>query len=501
MFKKLLPFIIIFTVVLILYYPALTTYFSQDDFFMFKISQTDGTLKGFFNLFGIYPFEERGIAFYRPIFREALHNIYFSVFGLNHLPFRILLFILHFINIYLVYTLIQSIFKKKFISLFAAFFFGMSAANVSTLYYLAGGIEASGATMFALLTLISYKKYLEILRIKFKILSLILAILAFSTHEIIISLPLILLGLTFLVSPAKKAFKQSFRLWPFFLILVFFLYIDIFKIGFSPNEEQYKFIFNAKIFIQSFIWYTSWAFGLPEMLIDFVLPGLKLNPNLMRYWGDFYSIIFTAAIVSLLLLLAFVVYSLRKVKTFISNKKIIFLLFWFFIGIFPVIFLPAHKSSHYLLFILPTFWGSIGYICFNFFYNFKKIHKKLSLSLLVIFVFSTFLLSATSAKLGEGNYWASQRGKLAKKLINDVKNTYPTLPKGAILYFKNDPDYPFLTKEWGGTSNQVSIILNGSDALQLLYKDPILNVLYEDLGGLPNDITASQVYILVAKIN
>lgn len=500
MFKKLLLMLPIFIVVLALYYPVLTTYFSQDDFFMFKISQTDGSLKGFINLFGVYPFEERGIAFYRPIFREALHNIYFSIVGLNHIPFRVLLFLIHFMNIFLVYVLIQSIFKKKFISLFAAFFFGISAANVSTLYYLAGGIESSGAVMFALLSSIVYKKYLDSSRIKFLSLSFIFFILAFASHEIIVSLPFILLALILISLPIKKAVKESFKLWPFFLIFFTILYIDIFKIGFSPNEQQYQFIFNPKTLVQSFVWYTSWAFGLPEMLIDFVLPGLRLNPNLMRYWGDFYRIIFASFSISIILLLMFTVYLIR-IKKYFLDKKFLFLLFWFFVGISPVIFLPAHKSSHYLLFILPAFWGTIGYILYSFFYNLKKNSRKLVLLLISIFVLSTFLLSATSAKLGEGNYWAAQRGKLAKKLIDDVWKTYPTLPKGAILYFKNDPDYPFLTKEWGRTSKQASLILNGSDALQLLYKDPTLRVFYEDLGGIPKNNQVNLQYTFVVKIN
>lgn len=497
--KKIAPFLLIFTIVLALYHPALTTYFSQDDFFMFKVSQTDGSMGGFIKLFGIYPFEERGIAFFRPIFREALHNVYFSIFGLNHIPFRILLFSIHFINIFLVYKLLQNIFKKKFISYFAAFFFGISSANVSTLYYLAGGIEASGATMFALLTLISFKKYLQSQKRKFIILSLLLFVLAFSSHEIIFSLPFIFAGFILISYSLKKSIKETLKLWPFFLIFGIFLYVDIFKIGFSSTEQQYKFIFNIKLLAQSFIWYTTWAFGLPEMLVDFVLPGLKLNPNLMRYWGEFYRIIFTTSAISIFLLISFIAYLIKN-NSFLVDRKFLFLLFWFFVSLFPVIFLPAHKSSHYLIFTLPAFWASIGYISLTFFRNYKKTGMKLALSLLIIFISSNFLLSATSAKLGEKSYWAASRGKLAKTLIEDVKINYPTLPKGATVYFTNDKSYPFLTDEWGGTSKQASLILNGSDALELVYNDPTIQVFYEDLGGPPKN-TQAKIHTIVARIH
>src|SRR3990172_11213993 len=138
MFKKILPFLmvkpkyiyifIIYSAVLILYYPALTTFFSHDDFFHFKVSLTDGSLRQFLNFFGFHPFEQRLIAFYRPLFREVLYNLFYYIFGLNHLPFRIFSFFIHFVNIYLVFIFIQKIFKKNSVAYFSAFFFGITAA-------------------------------------------------------------------------------------------------------------------------------------------------------------------------------------------------------------------------------------------------------------------------------------------------------------------------------------------------------------------------------------
>lgn len=468
---------------------------------MFKVSQTDGSLKGFLNLFAVHPFSERGIAFYRPVFREALHNIYFNIFGLNHIPFRALLLSIHFVNIWLVYLLIKEILGKKLVAFLTALFFGISSANVSTLYYLAGGIEASGGTLFALLTILFYKKYIDTSRLKFKIISLLAFPAALSSHEIILSVPLILVGLILISYPKKNIAHQILNLWPFFLLLSILLYTDLFKIGFSPGEAQYQFIWNIKTFFQSFIWYLLWAFGIPEMLIDFVLPGIKLHSSLMQYWGTFYKIIFPAFFVSVSLLLFFVFYSLLKTKSIFSDKKFLFLLFWFPIGLIPVIFLPAHKSSHYLLFVLTPFWGSIITTVLNFYSDFKKRNKNLAVSFLTIFLVSALLLNFASIKLGHKTYWAANRGMLAQKLINQVKSTFPALPKGSALYFTNDPNYPYLTKEWGGTSKQASIVLNGSDAIQLIYKDPSLQVFYEDLGGIPKIFPKDKVYTLVATIN
>ena len=161
MLKKLLPFLIIYIFVIVLYCPALSTFFSHDDFFHFKVSLTDGSFGQFIKFFGFYPFEQRQIAFYRPLFREVLYNSFYYLFGLNQIPFRLLSFSIHFINIYLVFSFMQKLLNKKVISYFTSFFFGVTAANVAPFYYLAGGIQTQGATMLILLTLISFIKYLK----------------------------------------------------------------------------------------------------------------------------------------------------------------------------------------------------------------------------------------------------------------------------------------------------------------------------------------------------
>lgn len=437
---------------------------------MFKISLTNGSVGEFIKLLGIHPFTERGIAFYRPLFREVLHNVYFNLFGLNHIPFRILLMGVHFINISLVYFLIQKVFKKKSLTFFVSLFFGISSANVATLYYIPGGIESSGAMALAMLSFIFYLKFLENGKQKIRLLSFFLFALALASHEIIIAAPLIM---------AAYKPKNLLKLWPFFALAAALLYIDIFKIGLSPAEEQYRAIFDPKKILHSFAWYAAWAFGLPEMLIDFVLPGLKINPNLMKYWGNYYTVVFFSAALSFLILCA---------RLFFFKKESLFAAVWFIAAISPVILFPAHKSGHYLIFALPGFWLFIAPAVFNF-------PKKVTFLLLILL----FTLQVTSVKLGEKTHWAATRGKTALKLINEIKSKYPTLPKGAAIYFTNDPSYPYLTKEWGGTSKQASLILNGSDALQLLYKDPGLKVFYEDLGGLPKDFPPDKIYSLVAK--
>lgn len=487
MIKRLFAVILILTTVLILYYPALFTYFSQDDFFHFKVSQTNGSITEFLNLFSFHSFSERGIAFYRPLFREAFFNIFYSIFGLNPYPFRIFQFFILFINSILAYYLIFKFFKDKYLSFFVAFFYTICSAQVSPLYYLAGGIQVLGATTFLLLTLI--------LILKNSTLSYITFILALGSHELASIIPFLISALLFIQYPFKKFLKKIWTASPYFFLLLIYLYLEITRIGFSPGEKQYQAVFNIKTAFNSYMWYTGWALGLPEMLIDFVYPGIKLNPTLMRYWGGYYIIIFSAFLISLALITTGIIYLLVKKRKQILNKKLFFFIFWFLISLAPVILLPLHKSTQYLETGLVAFWTIIGLIIRKVIQSSRSSIVRISM---IILIFSLFTLSTTSVILQRTTNWATQRGRYAKQLIKQVTTIYPALPKGSVIYFENDPNYPFVAKEWGSSSKQAAFILNNSDALRLIYKDPTLKVYYEDLT-MP-DPSEKNVYPLVAKI-
>ena len=171
--------IAVFLLVLLIYGKFLNLYFSQDDFFHLKISQTDGTIKEFLKLGTFRPFEQRGgIYFYRPIFREFLFNIYYGLFGLNALPFRLTQFAIHFVNITLVYIIFNFIFNRKTAALAGALFFAVAAANVGIISYLAGGIQVAGALVFYLSGVLSFIKYLKSKKTRYKILTTLFFLLA-----------------------------------------------------------------------------------------------------------------------------------------------------------------------------------------------------------------------------------------------------------------------------------------------------------------------------------
>ncbi len=478
MAKWLIAFIFLCT--LTLYGPAFNTYFSQDDFFHFKVSQTDGTLRGFADLFAFRSFDERKIAFYRPITREIPFGISYSLFGLNQIPLRLLSLLLVFGNIYLTYLLISKLFNKT-IGWWSAFFVGISSANTANLYYLAGGMQTIGATFFILLCLLLFEKH--------KIWSFIGFLLALGSEEQAAILPLLLGGLIFLKNPPFVAFKKAVtQLWPYILIVFAFALADYFLIGFSKSEIQYNVDFSPKRIVNTLSWYTAWAFGLPEMLIDFVLPGLKLKPAILKYWPHYYKPVLLGFFVCIGTLAVLIFKSLKG--SVVKNKTLWFLIIWFVSGLLPVLFLPQHKSTHYLYPVLPAFWGTVCFVAFH------KKHTVIS----GLFVGGAVLLNVASAFAGRELYWAASRGRVAEKLITEVTFKYPSPPSGSGIFFKNDPDYPFIAEQWGGSSKQAAFVLNNEDAIQLLYKDQTIRVFYEDLGGVPQDFPKDKLLSVVAKL-
>lgn len=458
--KKYFPLILVCLLVLLFYGFISTLYFSQDDFFHLRVSQTNGSFKDFINLFSFRSFSERGgIYFYRPIFREGLFNIFYRFFGLNPFPFRALQLLIHLINTILVYKLIKFLSKRDRPSIIGSLIFGVSAANVGVLSYLAGGIQASGMTTFLLLSVIYFLK-------DKKLPAFLFFVLALASHELAVSFPFIVVGLIALKEKlSKKFFTQVIKdVWPYLAVSGIFLYLQAAVIGLPTTEAQYGLSFSISRILNSYSWYFAWSWGIPEMLLDFVGPGLKLNPNLMEFWGSYFKIIFPVFGALILILLL-------GIKKQLKNKFFWFFVFWFIAGISPVVFLPLHRSTYYLAFSLVGIAGMFGLI-------FESLYKERK-TVAYLLVGCFLALSVMTICLSKKTYWAISRDRIARELIQDTKSIYPSLPKGAVVYFLNDPDYPIINEDWGGSAKQAKVVLSGSDALVLLYEDESLRVLYE----------------------
>ena len=104
------------------------------------------------------------------------------------------------------------------------------------------------------------------------------------------------------------------------------------------------------------------------------------------------------------------------------------------------------------------------------------------------------LISDNTLQINKITYWAAKRAKSAAFILKDMKNKYPDLEKGSNIYVTDDPNYPFISKEWGTSSKQAFTILSGSDAFKLLYKDSTIKTYYESLVKPPQGLDKLTIY-------
>jgi len=453
---------------LVIYRPIFSLYFTQDDFFHLKMG-TASSLRDFFNFFSFQ--NPHGYAFYRPLTTQVYNFLMKSLFGLQPFYFHLTSFLFFLGNIFLVFKILQKLLKNKgLVPLLGGVLYAINASNLGSLAYISN-FQEIGMAFFLFL---SFWLYLERSAFAGKLAPLFFVFSLLSKENAIV-LPLILLAYEFLIG--QKEWKKTL---PFWLVLGVY---GLLRLGAPPiggDVSVYQPVFTPIKIINSYFWYLLWGIGLPEMLIDFVGPGLKIDPRFILSYRREAQILFGSSLLFFILLAIGILRSPKKEKS-----KEAFFLFWLIIGLLPVIFWPWHKFAYYLTFPLL---GLMGFLVLFL--------KNLPRVLIAIAIFLLFVVSFTTIHLSGDTFWVITRAKIAKNLVNGLKQKYPELPQGAILYFENDPEYPLILG-FGHSSTQAYYSLSGENGPQVIYDDYDLKVYYQDLEKPPE---GEEVYSITAKI-
>lgn len=476
-FTKTLIFGLLFLILHLYFFSEVTSYFSQDDFFHLTTVMEKRILdlpQFFYKLSDDY-------AFYRPVSRELYNFLTLKIFNLNPLPYHFINLILIMMNGFLGIKFFLAlrnrldnwVFKTIFLTLYL-----LSAVHSVELYYLSS-VQTLLAAFFVLLSLNFFFEK--------RVLSLFFFSLGIMSHEssvILLPILFILLLLCLERNLVKGLLISTKVLFPFILVSLLRLIIQLSGFG-MDTSTTYSPSFSLQTILNTLLWYILWSFGMPEMLVDFATFRLQFNPNLFKYYGFFTVTVFPAFILMTVCLSLI----LFKTRRFIQDKTFIFLCLSYLSSLLPLVFFPTHKFVYYLSFPLVIFTGILSYICFEF----ASIKSKIKLVVLV-FLFAYVLISYQTLQINKITYWAAKRANSANYLLKDIKNKFGTVPKGGVVYIKNDPNYPFISKEWGSSSKQAFYILSGSDAFKLIFNDPNIKVYYEDVTGLPPGLDKLIVY-------
>lgn len=467
----------------LLFYKPLSSYFSQDDFFHLRVVMD----KNYQDIPSFFLSLQKEYFFYRPLSRETFNLIMYRNFGLSPIPFHIVNLLLIIVNMGLVFLLTKKLTRNVTTSFFAALLYSVNSIHDIEMYYLAS-VQTLFATIFVLTSILLY---LSAPNVRNHILSLIFFMLGLFSHEISLVLIAIIFFLELMIRRTKIWDKSLAKhMLPFVVIGLFYLF-NTALFNRLPTQQVYQPVLSIKSIMNTLSWYTLWVMGVPEFVVDFIGPKLTINANLIKWYGNFLNVFlpfFVAGSVSFVFLIFYFRDKLLK------SKESWFLLISYIISISPFLLFPQHKSSYYLA--LASCWFSI----FVASVLSSAWERKLGWKVLTVFVIVAFFtVFYQTTRLNKLTYWAAKRANAALSILTEVKRTYPTVAKGTTFYVKNDPNYPFIGKEWGSSSKQAFYILSGSDAFKLLYKDPTIQVYFEDMKPLLREVDVNKVVTYTAK--
>lgn len=415
-------FFLLLTLGLLIYWRMFSGYFFMDDFYFLKISQANG-IKEWFNLFIPIKFTP-----YRPVSQQLFFAVFYKIFDLNPFPYHFFILIVHIINAFLVYKISSYFIKRKKTGKLISLIYLVSSIHFVGLYSITGSYIVFGL-FFTYLSFWFWLKF-ETLRInKFYYISLISFILAIFSAEISAVLALIIL----FISKNKNKF---ILLIPYWSLIVFNLVINYFWAG-SPKNDAFNFYFNA--IPNTFRWYHLRALGLPEGIKN----GYLWEQGLL-YLG----------FISLCLIL--ITQLIKRKQVLVKHKRyLVKYLLWIIIGAFPFYFMPNHLNPIYFSLSFIGFLLILSLIISTQYFKFYTI--------IIIF------MSMISINLLLHTHWTVQRSKLAKDWITKIINNKNTQQDNKLIINTNS----LVLQE------ELKITLSDSRAFQLIFKNPKLQVIYQ----------------------
>jgi hypothetical protein len=382
--------------VFFLYYPTLRYGFRGEDFQVLQLVKNNFS---FFNSF-IAQFMGTFRAtnfFYRPIPRELSYYILTSLFGFTPLAFRIVLFILFLINLFLVYILTKTVTRRADIALLSTVFFASRFSHAQLLHWILYGLENLLLGCFIFTAVLVYVCFLRSSQKRYMIMCCVLTLLALLTKEAAIVLPLYIILTHILI--AKPSLRQLMRcVFPFACIVLIFA-ARIYLIKGNMSGDVYGLVYSPYALVKNTLWYSYNCFNGP------------LEVGLCT----------AAACISFFLCR--------------DGKAALFGLGWFFTSLIPFV---AFKRTVDAYLFIPVFGISIVVaMCMQSLLDNLRFKKALCLVLLCC----VFILSDFKKLRSEDKPW-QETDQFISGVLQSLEREFPSFPDNSLIYIKGrEPDW------------------------------------------------------------
>ena len=316
--------------------------------------------------------------------------------------------LIHILNTILVFYFTFLLFKKSNIALFVAVLFGIHSMQAEPVAW----ISAQKVLIFSaffLLSLISYLKYLNSLKLKYYLLSLLYFVLSAFSKEQAVVLPICLIAIDYFHSRKLLTKKIVLEKVPFFAISIIFGIITIYA---SRTGKFYTDDTHHPIIQQ--IVYAS--FALTHYITNLIFP-YKLSA-FHPYPGsdNKFPLFIIPHIFTTFLILYFLIRNIKK------NKVVSFAILFFAINISLVLQLMPLRD--FITADRYVYLPSLGLFFIASYYFFKAIENNKNKKLFygIFIVYSIILMSIS--------YNQTSKWKNSISLFTDVVKTYPECSLG-----------------------------------------------------------------------
>lgn len=449
--KKSAVILITVGLVWFLFKESFSAYFFQDDWFSLFISRAQTPLQ-FLSFF----FPRNDLIYYRPLGMQIPFFIIQSLFEINPLPFRIVTFIIHLLNSFLVYKILQRFAFREKTAVIGAILYATSSIHLTIFYWAATFAFVLGPFLY----FSSFLCYLN----KRKSLSIFLFLIGLLTNELIITLPAILLFWNVFLNQIPK--------WKVIIpyVILSLVYV-VFRLTLAKASigGDYGLINDVVPLLKNGRDYVLWSLNWPEEIHNQFISFLKLQPLFISQFLKHIMIF----IVNSLGMLIFFFISLR-----LNFQKTLFGIAWFFIALLPILFFSQHAYAYYLpipflgflLLIIPAI-EKLMYSPQHVLY-----HKIL---LLIAFMSVWYASSLQNIEFNTYVHWVPRRAEISRRIIDQIQTKYPIIPGKSIVIIPKKDEH--------------QLVLSDQNALKVIYNDASIEAFYGTKTDLENHFAGQNV--------
>lgn len=461
----LVPFVLFFFLVLT-FYRLPQTFFQQDEWRAFGIMAiTEQNLgEGIRAVLPKTPLEHLAPLSF------LLEFLQFKLFRLNFPPYALVSLSFHFFNALLVYYFLKLISQNRTLGLLGSLLFITNSLSHQATTWMSPATSSQGATLFVLISLILFFKYLKGNqdRAKFLFFSLVSFFVSLMFKESSIFLFIFLPIFWFLF--AKEKSFPAFKKLVLPLFFVFFLYMlfrglflfnnfGVESIGFRmetgttirtpANTYIYRIAeLPFKALPQSFFT-TSFLVTLSRNLVLIAYPHWLVtsgSPN--PFVVESIALDYINFILSILIFIfaLFIYKLLKKFKDEKAIKLLVFSLVFIVASYLPFIFIQgvggfisiAEPRNLYIPNIGSSIFLALSIMTFSSLIS-KKMNNKYAALLIIVFL---FLLISSHIKIIRQDLRAlDDRSKIRVNILKTIFSSFPNLPEKIIFYTESDTSY------------------------------------------------------------